>query len=219
METNNVERRIMPVADIELRIVGDKDKPIITGYAAKYNKNSLDMGFIERITAGAFDDAIVKSDVRALKNHDPNLLLGRNTNGTLRLKSDSIGLGFEIDAPNTTTGKDTVEEIRRGDITGCSFAFTVDKEEWKERSDGSFERTIIRVANLFDVGPVTYPAYPDTAVAIRSMDNFKKNTDGLTEKEKQEKQKERERQRRYQRGYDELGRELDRLERLKLADV
>jgi hypothetical protein len=112
------EVRVLSPEDVELRVVGDNE-PKITGYAAKYGKWSMDLGgFTERIRKGAFDAAILESDVRALKNHDPNLLLGRTASETLRLESNSVGLKFEVDVPNTTTGTDTVEEIRRGDLSG-----------------------------------------------------------------------------------------------------
>jgi len=175
---DTIERRILPVDDIELR-VSDGDEPKLSGYAAKYGKWSLDLGgFVERIKAGAFDEALEKCDIRCLKNHDPNLLLGRTTSKTLRLNSNSVGLHFEDDVPGTTTGKDVVEEIRRKDITGCSFSFTVASDEWKYTDDdGPVQRTITKIDELFDVGPVTYPAYPDTAVAARSLDAFKKNTE------------------------------------------
>jgi HK97 family phage prohead protease len=167
------EMRVLSPEDVELRVVGD-DEPKITGYAAKYGKWSMDLGgFTERIRRGAFDEAIMESDVRALKNHDPNLLLGRTASETLRLESNSVGLKFEVDVPKTTTGTDTVEEIRRGDLSGCSFAFTVSEDDWKYNEDGTVERTIRKVDRLFDVGPVTYPAYPDTTVAARSLDAFR----------------------------------------------
>jgi len=165
-----LERRVMAIDDIELRVTDD-ESPKITGYAAKFNKWSLDLGgFREKIQKGAFDEAVEKSDVRALKNHDPNLLLGRTSSGTLRLNTNARGLGFEIDPPDTSTGRDTVTEIRRKDITGCSFSFTTAEDDWKYLEDGRVERTIIKVDELFDVGPVTYPAYPDTTVAARSME-------------------------------------------------
>lgn len=188
VQTENLERRILAVDDIELRVSdSDGDNPKITGYAAKYNRWSEDMGccgckFTEKIRKGAFDQALEESDVRALKNHDSNLLLGRSTSGTLRLNSNSVGLHFEIDTPDTTTGRDIVEEIRRKDITGCSFSFTTAEDDWKYNEDGSVERTIIKVARLFDVGPVTYPAYPDTTVAARSLDAHKKAADEEQEK-------------------------------------
>lgn len=184
-----MEVRILAADDIELR-VSDDEKPKITGYAAKYGKWSLDLGgFTERIRAGAFDEALEKCDVRALKNHDPNLLLGRSSSGTLRLETNSVGLGFEIDPPDTNTGRDTVEEIRRKDITGCSFAFTILEEDWKFCEDDTIQRTIIKVDELFDVGPVTYPAYPDTTVAARSLDEFKKRKLEVENQNEEERKK------------------------------
>ncbi|HEG42602.1 MAG TPA: HK97 family phage prohead protease, partial [Phycisphaerales bacterium] len=124
-----VERRELVAEDIELRVVDD-EIPKITGYAAKFGKWSEDLGgFREKIRVGAFDD-VLDDDVRALKNHDPNLLLGRTRSGTLRLTANKTGLRFEVDTPDTNVGRDTVEEIRRHDISGCSFGFIVDLEEW-----------------------------------------------------------------------------------------
>jgi HK97 family phage prohead protease len=169
----DIEVRCIPADEIELREDGD-GIPKIMGYAARFNKWSEDLGgFREKIAPGAFDNALKTSDVRALKNHDPNLILGRTSSGTLSLVCNRKGLSFTIDTPNTSTGNDTVEEIRRKDITGCSFAFTTAEDDWRYNKDGSVERTIIEVRDLFDVGPVTYPAYPDTSVAARTLELFK----------------------------------------------
>ncbi len=206
----NIERRILAVEDTELRVT-DGDNPKIIGYPAKFGRWSLDLGgFKEKIRKGAFDEALEKSDVRALKNHDPNLLLGRTTSGTLELKTNSVGLISEIDPPNTTTGKDTIEEIRRKDITGMSFSFTTAEDDWKYLEDGSVERTIIKVGELFDVGPVTYPAYPDTSVAVRSMDAHRKNTEQEKRDTEQESQKSDEEKREEERIQRENQRNIDK---------
>lgn len=218
----NIERRIMPVEDIELRVTDGND-PKITGYAAKFDKWSLDLGgFTEKIRKGAFDK-VLENDVRALKNHDPNLLLGRTASGTLRLKTNSVGLHFDIDPPNTSTGRDTIEEIRRKDITGCSFSFVTEEEDWRYYEDGPPERTIIKVGQLFDVGPVTYPAYPDTTVAARSMDKHRKESEQEKREQKKETQKsdeeikaEFERQQDIERKYRKAGRIINYC---KAADV
>jgi len=209
-EIENMERRILSVEDVELR-VSDDENPKITGYAAKFGKWSLDLGgFREKIKSGAFDEALKRddADVRALKNHDSNLILGRTTSGTLRLNTNSVGLQVEIDPPDTNTGRDTVEEIRRKDITGMSFAFTTAEDDWKYLEDGNVERTIIKVGELFDVGPVTYPAYPDTSVAARSMDAYKeeveqekKEIETVVEKTDEEIKEERNRNREIERKY------------------
>jgi len=174
----NTERRVVVSEDVELRIESDGDGPgTMTGYAARFNKDSVDLGgFIERIKQGAFTDALKDADVRGLKNHDPNLLLGRTTAGTLKLEENGIGLKFKLSLPNTTAGRDVAEEVKRGDITGCSFSFRLAKEggdEWHEK-DGLIKRTIHKIAKIFDVGPVAFPAYPDTTVAVRSLDEFRK---------------------------------------------
>lgn len=209
-EASPIERRILSVDDVELRVT-DGDEPKIKGYAAKYGKWSLDLGgFTERIRAGAFDEALENSDVRALKNHDPNLLLGRTTSGTLQLKSNSVGLGMEIDPPDTNTGRDIIEEIRRKDITGCSFSFITAEDDWKYNEDGSVERTIIKVAELFDVGPVTYPAYPDTTVAVRSLDEHRKAVEVETQKSDEDIKLERDRRREIEKGYRHAGRIINR---------
>ncbi|MEN6334124.1 MAG: HK97 family phage prohead protease [Phycisphaerales bacterium] len=172
-EIQGIESRVLTAEDMELRVEGDK-APRLTGYAAKFNRWSEDLGgFREKIAPGAFS-AVLKDDVRCLKNHDANLILGRTSSGTLKLESNSVGLKYTVDVPDTTTGRDTVEEVRRKDITGCSFSFSVLEDDWRYLEDGSIERTIIKLRSLYDVGPVTYPAYPDTTVAARSLEQFRK---------------------------------------------
>jgi HK97 family phage prohead protease len=176
--SDNRERRVLSTEEVELRIA-DGEKPKIVGYAAKYNKWSSDLGgFREIIKENAFD-SVVSGNVVALKNHEPNLMLGRTTTGTLRLTSNSIGLRFEIDPPNTTTGKDTVEEIRSGLLTGCSFSFALNKGDdfWQYKDDGTADRTITKIARLWDVGPVCFPAYNDTSVAVRSLQEHRPEPD------------------------------------------
>ncbi|MAH47557.1 HK97 family phage prohead protease [Candidatus Pacearchaeota archaeon] len=212
IQTKNLERRVFAVEDVELR-VSDGDGPQITGYAAKFGKKSVNLGgFTEHIQKGAFDEALKNSDVCALKNHDSNLLLGRSTSGTLRLKTNSVGLYFEIDPPNTTTGRDTIEEIRRKDLNGCSFAFIIAEDAWKNNEDGTVERTIIKVEQLFDVGPVTKPAYLDTTVSIRSQNSFEEYRAAVERRKKQpeNKEKEIERNRQFEKKYRKAGRIINR---------
>jgi len=177
-KTDEKEVRVFSFEDIDFRVDQD-EKPKLTGYAAKYN-SFTDLGwFKERIKSGAFD-GVLDNDVRCLKNHDPNLILGRTRNKTLRLSSNSVGLKFENDVPDTSTGRDTLEEIRRGDISGCSFAFTVAEDDWRYFDDDRpAERTIVKIGQLFDVGPVTYPAYPDTSVAARSLEKVKEENSAV----------------------------------------
>ena len=175
--SDNIERRVLPTEDVELRVERDSEgKPTkITGYAAVFNKNSVNFGgLVEQIKPGAFANTLKSSDVRALVNHDSNLLLGRTKSGTLRMTENSKGLKFEVDLPNNNAARDAAESIDRGDMDGCSFAFRIVADEWREGKDGDPDlRTVVEVDPLFDVGPVTYPAYPDTSVAVRSHEQWK----------------------------------------------
>jgi len=169
------EIRILKTA--ELRIKKDGDEPVrIEGYAAVFNKDSEDMGFIERLAPGAFKNALKTSDVRALFNHDSNIILGRTSAGTLELKEDKKGLLMTVTPPDTQLIRDMVlSPIERGDITQQSFGFTVKADEWRDIDKDTPVRTITEVKELFDVSPVTFPAYPDTTVALRSLDNIKQD--------------------------------------------
>lgn len=126
-------------------------------------------GFREIIKPGAFSEAIGSSDVRALINHDPNLLLGRNKAGTLRMVEDDTGLSIEIDPPDTQAARDLLTSMSRGDIDQMSFGFTVRDAHWNDTHDGLPVRTITKIDRLFDVSVVTYPAYPATQANVRSM--------------------------------------------------
>jgi HK97 family phage prohead protease len=123
---------------------------------------------LERVRPKAFDAALSrKDDVRGLFNHDPSHVLGRLSAGTMRLAVDARGLRYEIDPPDTQSGRDVLELIRRGDVSGSSFSFSVDDQDWEERPDGTEVRTIKSVT-LYDVGPVTFPAYEAASTAVRS---------------------------------------------------
>jgi uncharacterized protein len=142
----------------------------IVGHGAVFNSLSLPIGgnFREKIRRGAFARSLQSGDVRALFNHDPNLVLGRSKAGvgTLHLEEDSHGLAFSLEAPSTTTGNDVLESIRRRDITGCSIGFQTREDVWSEHHT---IRELLDV-ELLDVSLVTYPAYPQTDCAIRSDD-------------------------------------------------
>ena len=143
----------------------------VAGYAAVYN-SITDIGgyFREQIAPGAFDSAL-NADVRALFNHDTAHVLGRTTASTLRLASDERGLAVEIDMPDTSTARDLVTSMKRGDINGMSFGFVVTKQSWDESGDTPL-RTIEAV-DLFEVSIVTFPAYADTDVAVRSLEAYR----------------------------------------------
>jgi HK97 family phage prohead protease len=148
----------------------------LAGHAAVFNVLSEDLGFREMIMPGAFAEAIKAGDARALFNHDPNFVLGRQSSKTLRLVEDARGLSFEVDMPDTQMVRDLViSPIERGDISQMSFGFRAarDGQKWEDQPDGSVKRSITRVSELFDISPVTFPAYTQTDVALRSLSAFR----------------------------------------------
>ena len=168
----DIERR---TTTVELRVENSEEKSSrIMGHAALFNTLSEDLGgFREQIAPGAFTEAIMKDDVRALWNHNPDHVLGRNTSGTLVLSEDERGLAIEIIPPDTQFARDLAVSIARGDISQMSFAFSVkqDGQEWKKDDEGVTIRTLTGL-RLYDVSPVTYPAYSQTDVAVRSMEKW-----------------------------------------------
>lgn len=147
---------------------GGDPLPVIIGHPSVFNQWT-DIGgwFQERVAPGAFSDSILEDDIRALFNHDANIVLGRNKAKTLRLSEDEHGLRMEIDPPDTQAARDLVVSLERGDISGGSIGFWVLKQEWDESTD-ILKRTILK-ASLFDVSPVTFPAFPQTDVGLRSL--------------------------------------------------
>jgi len=162
----DIERRTY---DVELRAA--EDGAGIVGYAAVFNSESRLIGgaFKEVILPGAFKRAVVEDDVRALWNHDQNYVLGRTKSGTLRLREDDHGLHTETDPPDTQWARDFRESIRRGDVDQMSFSFKVPEggDRWEQRG-----RELVRYVSeveLFDISPVTFPAYEATSVSARAL--------------------------------------------------
>lgn len=168
---NNKEERVISLESdlfkIEERKEGD---PEIVFYPAVFNRWSEDLGwFREQISPGAFDE-VLEDDVRALFNHDSNYVLGRTKSGTLKLEQNQRGLKATVVPPDAQWAKDLVASIKRGDISQASFAFSVREDKWKFSTDPGVpdERTILKIERLYDVSPVTYPAYEQTSVWVRS---------------------------------------------------
>lgn len=173
-----MERRFVGVTDaLRVRVGDSADKPSISGYASVFydgtdrTEYQLFDDVVERIMPGAFDRALREADdVRALFNHDPNMPLGRTTAGTLTLSIDNAGLRYDIQPGDTTVARDVREHVKRGDVTGSSFSFVpTDEDIRKEESRWIRE---IRGVRLYDVGPVTFPAYGATSADARSQDGM-----------------------------------------------
>lgn len=196
IEDELMERRTLELDEFRF----DAEKNELTGYAARFGVWSEDLGgFKERIKQGAFSQTINNGDVRFLFNHDPNFILARTPNGTMALEEDRKGLGFVAKLPDTTYAKDLKESIRRGDISQMSFGFRVVNDKWKISDDKNKldERTLTEV-KLFDISAVTYPAYQQTTVKVRSIlksigydpdavaDMYRKVEKGIITKEERE---------------------------------
>jgi uncharacterized protein len=183
---DNLERRFLP-STLELRAAKDGKGPgTIVGYAATFDQASVDLGgFIETLAPGAFS-SVLEDDCRCLRNHGDDNLLGRTTAGTLRLEQDASGLRYECDLPDTSTGRDTAESIRRKDITGCSFQFTIADGGAQWDFNGAMaQRRITKIGRLYDVGPVTFPAYESTRVDMRSVEAARAAADALRAEQSQ----------------------------------
>ncbi len=188
----NIERRSLAIDEIESAVPllavesrsedDGSEREWVIGYAAKFGVLSLDLGdFVERLDPGAFGIVSERRgrkkplETRALWNHDPNYPLARYP-GTLRMTVDEVGLRYEFPVPDTSYGRDIASNIRAGIVKGSSFSFTVPSggDSWAVE-DGRSVRTIQKIDTLLDVGPVTFPAYPDADVKVaqRSFDKYR----------------------------------------------
>lgn len=148
----------------------DPKAPKIIGHAAVFNKRVKIYGDAwEEIAPGAFSEAIRSEDIYALWNHEASNVLGNTGAETLRLAEDEVGLHYEIIPPDTTLGRDLVTLIKRGDVRKSSFGFNIEDERITKLEGKGVLRTILKVKPLFDVSPVTFPAYPQTDVHVRMI--------------------------------------------------
>lgn len=175
-----IERRQVTIAAAKVQIRESGSSPSIVGYAAVFYREGesnteyrIWSDYVERLDPGCFDRAIAeKHDARGLFDHDSQNLLGRVSNGTCNLTVDDVGLRFEIPFDKDDPDHQRVAaKIRRGDLSGCSFAFANASSEWEEKTDAAGASLWIRNItdlDLYDVGPVTYPAYEATEVGLRT---------------------------------------------------
>jgi HK97 family phage prohead protease len=172
---DKAERRyniaVLSFKEIETNGAKSQDENVISGYAAVFNKDSEDFGgWIERISPGAFTQCM-DDDCVALFNHSMNLVLGRNK-VNVQLEQDGVGLKYTVKLLDTNLSNDIRALVKGGVINKSSFAFTVEEETFTKGDPTKgvpHVRTITKIERLYDVSPVTMPAYPDTSVASRSM--------------------------------------------------
>ena len=170
-----MERRFIQAATSKIQLVEREDGPPgLVGYASVFFREGdagtefeLWRDTFERILPGAFDDTLKRGDdVMGLFNHDPSGILGRLSAKTLTLSVDARGLRYELQPGDTSVARDVIENVRLEHLTGSSFSFNITDEEWR-KVDGKEIREITGV-QLFDVGPVTFPAYEGTTTGVRA---------------------------------------------------
>jgi hypothetical protein len=179
-----IERRYRPFSEFEVRAAdgdGDAGMPVLAGHASVFGHEAIIWdAWREKVAPGAFKKTIKEQDIRALFNHDANIVLGRNKAGTLTLREDATGLVTEISPPDNEWGRPVVDAIKRGDVSQMSIGFMVVKQEWEEgKTPRDLPLRTITEARLFDVSPVTFPAFDMTDIAARSEDGSEPEPDPL----------------------------------------
>lgn len=160
---------------VERRDAGDGDGAAlhVAGHAAVWNTLSLPLydwwegRYVEQIAVGAFTKTLQEADVRMLINHNPDLVCARTASGTLRLAEDNVGLAIDADMADTSYCRDLAALLARGDVDQMSFMFEVVRDEWDETAEGTPRRTLLE-CKLYDVSPVTFPAYEETEIGLRA---------------------------------------------------
>lgn len=168
MSKPQVEHRTIPC---EFRVAGDSGSPVIYGYAAKFGVRSEDMGgWVEIIAPNSFDAHLATNpDVRGLYNHNADLVLGRTAANTMRVSVDTVGLAYEIDAPDTQYARDLLVSMKRGDVNQSSFGFIAKDASWDYDEVIGVDVRTVKEAELFDCSPVTFPAYTQATSGVRSL--------------------------------------------------
>lgn len=153
------------------------EKGIVEGYAIVYDKKTDICGYFEEmIERGALDNTDLK-DVPFLVNHDTDTIpiaRSRRNNGsssmTLTVDEKGLKIRAELDLKNNARASELYSAIKRGDISGMSFMFTVKKDEWNDEDTDYPKRVIKEIAKVYEVSAVTFPAYSDTSIGARAVD-------------------------------------------------
>lgn len=169
------------------------DSRTVKGRAVVFDSWSEDLGgFREKIDPRALDGVIERSDIFALMDHDRRRgILGRCKRGdqvSLRLNVTDEGLDYEFEAPETALGNELLSCLERGEIDGSSFAFTVLEDRW-ERNGDTYERTITKIDELYDVSPVYSPAYSQTTCDLRGLEQLKAEERAAADRAKAESER------------------------------
>lgn len=158
--------------ELEIREATEAEPATISGYAIRFNTVTEIGGYFrELVRPEAVKDGIQGADIRALWNHNSDMPIGRTKNGTLSLVKDPQGLRFTVTPPDTSWGRDALESVKRGDVSGMSFGFYTNKERWTEEKDKTPLRELLDI-ELLEVSPVTFPAYPTTTAQARSAEDI-----------------------------------------------
>ena len=189
MKNNNLEIRNITT---EIRS-NEENSRKISGLAipAESRSELLYGEFYETISKDALTEELINEhDVKLYMNHDSSqgtFARSKFGKGSLRLFVTDRGIEFETELPNTASGDELLEGIRRGDYDALSFAFAPDKEEWEENEDGTYNRTIRSIAFLDEISILSCaPAYEATEVKLRSLENFKEEKRQAEDKKKEE---------------------------------
>lgn len=184
---DELEQRAFGLSNVEIRAAEDGVQRL-SGYFIEWEKlsNPILGLFQEKFQRGAFQN-LNGGDIKALWQHDPSKVLGRTTNGTLQISEDERGAKFEIEpAANISWHQDAMRSIQRGDVSEMSFMFRASADSWDDSNPDMAIRTVTQ-ANLFEISPVTFPAYPQTSVSTRSAQEiFKSYTEQRSNEHKPE---------------------------------
>lgn len=168
------EIRYIPAMSLSIREDANPDVMAIKGYVVKFNERSslLYDEWYERVAKGAFAKSLQQNTIKALWNHNSDIVLGSTKSNTLKLIEDDVGLRFDLELPNSSQAKDIYESIKRGDVDGVSFGFYIrengDKWEYLKEED-VYERTLLDI-DLIEISPTPFPAYPTSEVGKRSLE-------------------------------------------------
>lgn len=171
---HSIERRTSVLPETRARVTNEETRTI-RGYGIVFNKESVDLRAGGRVFREVIRPEAVRGvsldNILSMHNHRSERLLGTTASGTMRTGVDSVGVWYEVDLPNAPTGHDVLESVRRGDTPGSSFQFDIrsDGDKWSMK-DGKAFREVMQFNGVYEMGPVSEPAYPDTSISARSLE-------------------------------------------------